>query len=176
MVVGYRDLITRTYVLLDRSSAGLRVDLDRLATSRELVDGTVRGGLRGSVGSAGPERDLVGTYGGPVYLVSERFIDVLRTHELDGWQVEQCDVAGLQGGRLSLLQILGRAGRQWVWTGVDDDPIESDPEPGDGLDFFLAEGSSRIYLSPRAASTLDAARLRNVEVEPQDVVFLPRTG
>jgi hypothetical protein len=173
-MLGYRNLITRTYWLLDRSPSGLHVHLDTSTPSRRLVDGSFKGPLRGSVGSRGPDRDLVGVYRAGVYLVSDRFVDVLTGHGLEGWRVQECSLAGLPGRRLWLLQVLGRAGRQWVWTGSGDVPGRADPDPGDGLDFFLTEGSSTIYLSAEAASRLKAARLRNVLIEPTEVVFLPR--
>ena len=171
----YRDLITRTFELRDRSSSGLRVHLDLTASSRELVDGTYGDApLTGVLGSPGPDRDLVGTYRVGPYLVSDRFLDVLRGENLQGWRATECHVSVLSGIRLHLLQALGRAGPLWVWTGSGGDPDESDPDPGDGFDFFLSGDSSQIYLSEVAASRLTAARLRNVLIEPADVVFLPR--
>ncbi|WP_405062216.1 hypothetical protein OG474_11395 [Kribbella sp. NBC_01505] len=107
--------------------------------------------------------DIFGTLWAEVYLVTDRFLDVLRSEQLAGWSAVRVTVNGNPSvPPVSMLQVTGRCG-PILTPGIGR---YLNPGTLDGSDLFVPANESTILLSPTATAALSQANLVNVEVEP----------
>ena len=118
----------------------------------------------GSLARVDPGRrigDLIGTYRAALYLLTERFVEVLRLADLSGYVVLPVRTDGPpEIATLFLLQVTGACGS----ASDSFDGQTLDPSTWDGSDFFAPPNRNAFYLSERAAETIQQARLRNVQI------------
>jgi len=145
----------------------MRIDLlgiDRYGGRAALV-GEVEfpAGLEANAPSGGRLGDIFGTFWVELFLVTDRFLEVLRSEQLSGFKSVRVTVSGNSVvPPVSMLQVLGRCG-----------PVSSegigralDPRTLDGSDIFVPANESTILLSAKAGAVLSSAGLRNVEITP----------
>lgn len=122
--------------------------------------------------------DLVATDAVVLYLISTRFRDALRDADISGWHTRKVEVNRDVGGDHELLVVTGRCGavddqlserasrknksgvQYMVWTG-----LFFDPATWDGSDAFCPADSGLIFMTRRAATAIEKAKLKNVRLD-----------
>jgi hypothetical protein len=165
-----------------REGAGrlrIQVPVPSSVSMHQLLTEGLPGRVRGRVLAKGPMSDLVGTYWGIVYLVSEKMVTVLSESGMTGWRVTPVEIAdGQPIRRLSLLTVTGRCGPIYGQSGVWREGLPQlgqflEPESWDGSDLFVPDNENGILLTPRCASVLRRARLRNLRLTPAGIERVP---
>ncbi len=160
----------------------LRLDIlvPNSVDSRSLLSAEYRGALPlpAAVGQRGRLGDLVGTFWATVYLVSDRFKEVLEGAALSGWTTFPVAPRERLESGLWLLGVTGRCGPVYGVDGVARaglDPVGQylDPDEWDGADVFLPRNRNVVLLTPEAGRVLGRARLMNVDLEPGGLEATP---
>jgi hypothetical protein len=119
----------------------------------------------------GPAGDFIGTYWGILYLISERFRQLLLDQGITGWSAEPLSIT--HGSRVMeawLLSISGRCGPVFGAGGVQGESIPSighflDSMQWDGSDMFVPDNLNAIYVTQECAELLRSGGLTNLEIE-----------
>jgi hypothetical protein len=128
----------------------------------------------------GPVGDLIGTYWGIIYLISDRFVKLLTGNNISGWQVEPISIArGSASMSAWLLMLTGRCGPVFGVGGETSDSIPSvgqflDPTRWDGSDMFTPDNLSAVFMTLECAQKLEQGGLTNLEIEHAGLEALPR--
>jgi hypothetical protein len=137
--------------------------------------------LTGVVVQRGPVGDLIGTSWANLYVVTSRVVQVLEQSDLTGWMTYPVAVAaGMEEAvGVWLLAVSGRSGSVYGVGGaprLDVDTLGQylDPTEWDGSDLFVPANQQVILLTAQAAHALDAARLRNLVVDPAGLEPTPQ--
>jgi hypothetical protein len=170
-----------------RSHEWLRLDLEVGSNVRpaQLLRGENVGiaEISAAVKQSGPVGDLIGTFWATVYVITSRFRDALEKSEINGWRAHPITLRSPRqiDSEVSLLVVTGRAGPVFGAGGIvreDLDPVGQylDINDWDGSEIFVPANRNVILLTERAAQALQAARLRNVVLEPAGFIPAPVTG
>lgn len=141
--------------------------------------------VRHEMGGRQP-KDVVGMTSVYPLLVSQRFVDVLRAHNFQGWgtlAVELYDRAGQLVPGYYVLVITGRCGRISRWrslsirgflkTGAIGYGLHVNPSSWDGSDLFVPKESAYMLVTEPVMQALTGAGLTNLEFEPISEVEVP---
>jgi len=148
----------------------MRVELPQLASQspREIhVSDLPNGDIVGIVRQVGRLGDLVETAWPAVFLISERFHEVLRVTGITGWTVRPVVVEAADAANdhdLYLLRIDGRCGLVIEPPNSIDSYLNG--AEWDGSEMFLAASQDAILVARRCADIIRCARLRNAAVRP----------
>jgi|WetSurMetagenome_2_1015567.scaffolds.fasta_scaffold611848_1 hypothetical protein len=134
--------------------------------------------------------DLLDTYWGNLYLISDKFRNILEENSLSGWKTypiklldkTETEITGYHG-----LSITGRCGSVDFnnSTIIEKQFVPNAPkaryykglyvglEKWDGSDFFLPEGYFGIVLSAKAADIIKKSKLTNIDLKNLMDVEIP---
>lgn len=122
--------------------------------------------------------DLVATDAVVLYLISRRFREALHDAGISGWHTRKVEVDGDANRDHELLVITGRCGavddqlsertsrknksgvQYTVWSG-----LFFDPATWDGSDVFCPADSGLIFMTRRAVTAIEEAKLENVRLD-----------
>jgi hypothetical protein len=145
----------------------VRSDNDRLLDA--VYDGPVP--IDALVEHDGKVGDLVGTLWAALFLMSNRFVQVLEQNAITGWRGYDSVMKG-RGPTTAwrILGVTGRSGPVRTPTGgtAGLQPLGHylDPQEWDGSDLFHPGSEGTILVTARAAEALEEAHLKNVVLEP----------
>jgi hypothetical protein len=164
----------------NRSSGGLRLSVKSGgADGGQLLRGDFIDKPRGVVLQPGKARDLVDTFWGSVFLMSERMVAELAKVRLTGRTARHVDIPeSPELPPLSLLTVTGRSGSAYSRTGLNVAGLPEfgwflDPRQWDGSDFFVPENLNGVFLASAAAASVRTMRLSNVRLDPANFEPLP---
>jgi hypothetical protein len=178
-----RDLdLSEVWVLREGSFEALRVQLDlpQDVDPKMVLTGQARRfDLIARVLQEGPVGDLIGTYWGMIYLISDRFRNVLIENNISGWRVDPISITRGSGFMSAwLLIITGRCGPVFGVGGEESDRVPSvgqflDPTRWDGSDIFTPDNLSAVFMTTECSQKLEQAGLTNLEIEHAGLEALP---